>query len=696
MQRVPFTILFFSLLFVTLHAQQTNPILSHGDALRNQILIAPQPTTPNPPEPQRTNTVVALSYYDTTSAPIPWLYPADYGNFIMLYLAQRFTAPGSGGFVDSFQVRIDEVNGGEVRFRFFDSQQVTFPDGRSFLAPNFNVELGDTSVSAGDFLPGQMTMVHVFHPTGGAYHVPKEFFITVEYTVDGTGANNSLKMVTDSKVRTQRLPDSSRSILVFQVGNSAAATIMDSVFRQTQGGPLLYPDLYMKVFLRTTDPQGPFITSTPVLNAQVGVTYSYQVTATGNPPPTYSLIKSPAGMNIIPQSGAILWRPSSTQTGVHTVIVRASNSKGTYDQSFNITVVNGPGAPKITSTPPLTGKVGTPYSYQVVATGTPAPTFSLIKKPSGMSITAGAISWIPNANQIGNDSVIVRATNTDGMDEQAFVIVVTGNLAPPVFTSTPPTEAIADQDFRYVAKASGQPIPRFSLMQGDPLMVIDATTGELKWRPARTHKGTNQVTIRATNSEGFVDQQFTLNVLTSPIITSNAPTTGKVGELYQHKVTSDAFPAASYKLTIPAPGMTIDTTTGDVRWTPADTGRFMVNIRASNKVGFNNQLVYVQVAPSSVGVDPETQPIAFVLEQNFPNPFSGRTVIRYTLFDAHDQITLKIFDALGRVVENIVQKNSAPGMKSFEFDGSKYQAGTYFYQIRSGSNIATRVMHVVK
>lgn len=81
-------------------------------------------------------------------------------------------------------------------------------------------------------------------------------------------------------------------------------------------------------------------------------------------------------------------------------------------------------APVIKSSPNLYGSVGVAYSYDVSATGKPAPSFSLIEAPAGMTIdnTTGVISWTPTF--VGSFDVQVQASNTQGSDTQSFTIEV--------------------------------------------------------------------------------------------------------------------------------------------------------------------------------------------------------------------------------------------------------------------------------
>jgi len=85
----------------------------------------------------------------------------------------------------------------------------------------------------------------------------------------------------------------------------------------------------------------PVITSTPVTIATVGELYSYDVDASGYPPPTYALTTYPSGMTIDPNTGLIEWTPGAA--GEFNVDVKASNGQPPdVNQGFTITVTAAP------------------------------------------------------------------------------------------------------------------------------------------------------------------------------------------------------------------------------------------------------------------------------------------------------------------------------------------------------------------
>lgn len=77
------------------------------------------------------------------------------------------------------------------------------------------------------------------------------------------------------------------------------------------------------------------------------------------------------------------------------------------------------------------------------------------------------------------------------------------------------------------------------------------------------------------------------------------------------------------------------------------------------------------------------QPVAFVLGQNFPNPYNPGTNIRFSVpKDAN--VTLKVFDISGREIANLIGGNLyITGIYSYYFNAGNYSmpSGTYLYQL---------------
>ena len=73
-------------------------------------------------------------------------------------------------------------------------------------------------------------------------------------------------------------------------------------------------------------------------------------------------------------------------------------------------------------------------------------------------------------------------------------------------------------------------------------------------------------------------------------------------------------------------------------------------------------------------------PAAYELFQNYPNPFNPTTVINYQL-SALSNVSLKIYDILGREIINLVNEQQEPGGYQAIFDARKLSSGMYLYRL---------------
>jgi len=98
----------------------------------------------------------------------------------------------------------------------------------------------------------------------------------------------------------------------------------------------------------------------------------------------------------------------------------------------------------------------------------------------------------------------------------------------------------------------------------------------------------------------------------------------------------------------------------------------------------------------AVEVNVET-PQEFRLAQNYPNPFNPSTVINYQL-PKDGNVTLKVYDMLGREVATLVNEYQKPGIYNYKFSIANYQlpSGIYIYQLKAGNFIETKKLMILK
>jgi hypothetical protein len=115
----------------------------------------------------------------------------------------------------------------------------------------------------------------------------------------------------------------------------------------------------------------------------------------------------------------------------------------------------------------------------------------------------------------------------------------------------------------------------------------------------------------------------------------------------------------------------------------------------SNEVGatWNQDLACGVLVP--VIINNNEVPKTYSLQQNYPNPFNPVTSIRFSLPKA-DIVKLKVFDALGREVELLVNEQVNAGTHEIKFDASKLSSGIYFYTIKTPNFTETKKMMLIK
>lgn len=92
---------------------------------------------------------------------------------------------------------------------------------------------------------------------------------------------------------------------------------------------------------------------------------------------------------------------------------------------------------------------------------------------------------------------------------------------------------------------------------------------------------------------------------------------------------------------------------------------------------------------------PDAIPNSFELNQNYPNPFNPTTTIAYSLTEPA-QVSLKVYDMLGREVTTLVDEYKEAGEHKVEFNANGIPSGVYFYKINAGDVTETRKMTLMK
>ena len=90
-------------------------------------------------------------------------------------------------------------------------------------------------------------------------------------------------------------------------------------------------------------------------------------------------------------------------------------------------------------------------------------------------------------------------------------------------------------------------------------------------------------------------------------------------------------------------------------------------------------------------------PTKFSLQQNFPNPFNPNTTISFSLVDVENNVSLKIYDILGRKVSTLLDnENLESGFYEIDFDANNLNSGIYFYKLTTNNFSEMKKMILIK
>ena len=152
---------------------------------------------------------------------------------------------------------------------------------------------------------------------------------------------------------------------------------------------------------------------------------------------------------------------------------------------------------------------------------------------------------------------------------------------------------------------------------------------------------------------------------------------------------------------VPGPGNLLasprDTFLYDVQWTWLSHSYYKVAAVDSIRLRSGFGLIR---SDDVTGTDTPKAPAASYLAQNYPNPFNPATRIEFGLRESV-RVSLRIYDATGRLVRVVSEEQLSPGRYARIWDGrdangSGVASGVYFYRLDAGSFAETKKMVLLR
>jgi len=275
--------------------------------------------------------------------------------------------------------------------------------------------------------------------------------------------------------------------------------------------------------------ESPAITSATSATFVVGASSSFQVTASGVPPPIISETGTlPNGVTFTGGAGTatLSGTPAAGTGGVYMLTITADNALNPIaTQTFALTVDQ---APAITSASGATFEAGSAGSFTVTAGGYPTPLITETGNlPAGVTLsTSGVLSGTPAAGTGGSYPIVINASNGVGPNAtQNFTLLVEES---PAITSATSATFVVGASSSFQVTASGVPPPIISETGTLPNGVTftgGAGTATLSGTPAAGTAGAYMLTITADNAlNPIATQNFTLTVTPPPYLVVNVTT----------------------------------------------------------------------------------------------------------------------------------------------------------------------------
>jgi hypothetical protein len=165
-----------------------------------------------------------------------------------------------------------------------------------------------------------------------------------------------------------------------------------------------------------------------------------------------------------------------------------------------------------------------------------------------------------------------------------------------------------------------------------------------------------------------------------------------------------AFAVAGSKLIAGTANGVYVTTNNGTSWNALDSASTLGSVRAlaildtNLFVGTVTRGVWrrpLSQITTSVGTVASQLPGEYLLSQNYPNPFNPSTTITYELPKA-SQVSLTVYDILGRQVSALVNGKRDAGVHEVKFDAAGLSSGVYFYRLQAGDFVQSRKLMILR
>lgn len=313
----------------------------------------------------------------------------------------------------------------------------------------------------------------------------------------------------------------------------------------------------------------------------------------------YTVIEGPTTASFNAK-GELHWPTTNDDVGKHSLSVRIADGAGHFVvKNAEVDVLAYPTnqKPEVLSIPPKDATVGQEYVYQLEIVDADGDDITILSS-SGTLDENYRLTWTPTMeayNWALSRGGYAQMT-IEMMDAQGAVNVYSWGVNlhlkgenPSNYPDITPIESsstLVDRTYQ-ASVVANNPLGDellYSLTKKPAGMVI-SSTGVISWTPGETQIGEHNVTVRVSNSEGYDEYSYFVEVLGVLHITSTPPQIAYEAGAYHYSVLT-SVPADQYTLSLAPSGMTISES-GVISWIPttSDIGTHNVLITVEDQFG---------------------------------------------------------------------------------------------------------------
>jgi hypothetical protein len=458
----------------------------------------------------------------------------------------------------------------------------------------------------------------------------------------------------------------------------------------------------------------PAFTSTALTTATEDSPYTYNITvddidagdvltlsAPTLPTPLWLTLNWTAGQKTATLTGT----PLNANVGANNVQLRVTDTHSTINQTFTISVANVNDAPVITSAAPAaTVNEGASYSYTLTVTDEDAADVITIDDatlPTWLTFayTPGAktatISGIPDDANVGANPIDLTINDGHTTIHQAYTLTVNGVNDLPVITGQSAININEDQSITLVKTNLTIVDPDNSA--SDLTLIVQSGTnytfsGNIV-TPALNYNGQINVNVVVNDLAGASNVYPVVITVApindSPVVTSSAVTTAKVGDLYVYMfAATDADNVSlTYSAVAKPDWLGFNATNGILNGIPAiaDIGPHLVILRASDGTLSVDQAFTVTVGTTGIS---EAKDNEFAI---YPVPANDELNIKFS--NLTEETVVNIISTSGSIIESI---NVPANTNMITIPVQELEAGLYICHIKNNTFNSTSRFFIVR